>query len=148
MRRNYIASLLLVTIVATMLAACGGGSSSGSNYGSTTHNNATTSAATSNTLQAAAPLAKPQFIMFSTVWCPVCQQMRPIVGELKTTFGDRVDFQEINREAPANAAIVANYGVNVQPIFVLLDRKGDLVQKIIGGTDKTTLTAALNRLGN
>lgn len=148
MKRNYIASLLLVAIVAIMLAACGGGSSSGSNYGSTMPNNATTSAATGNALQAAAPLAKPQFIMFSTVWCDICKAMRPVVSELKTQFGNRVDFQEINREDPANAAIVAKYGVTVQPIFVFLDRKGNLVQKIIGGTDRANLTAALNRLGN
>ncbi len=146
MKRNYIASLLLISIVAAMLAACGGGSSSGSNY-SNIPTSGSTSATTGSALLAAAPV-KPQFIMFSTVWCPVCQQMRPIVGELKTQFGNRVDFQEINREDPANAAIVAKYGVNVQPIFVFLDRNGNLVSKIIGGTDKATLTAALNRLGS
>lgn len=143
MRRNYIASLLLVSIIAMMLAACGG-SNSGSKYGSTS--TSAPSAATSNTLQAAAPVAKPQFIMFSTVWCDVCKAMRPMVGQLKTQFGNRVDFQEINREDPANAAIVARYGVNVQPIFVFLDGNGNLVGKIIGGTDKASLTAILNRL--
>ncbi len=142
MKRNYIASLLLVPLAAIMLAACGGDNVVSS--GAADH--ATTST-TSSAVQVAAP-AKPQFIMFSTTWCPVCEGMRPIVGQLKTQFGNHVVFQEINREDPANAALVAKYGVNVQPIFVLLDSKGNLVQKIIGGTDKATLTAALNRLTN
>jgi thioredoxin 1 len=143
MKRNYIASLLLVPIVAMMLAACGG-SNSGSKYGSAT-TSASTGAATGNAAQVAA-LAKPQFIMFSTTWCEVCKAMRPLVSQLRSQYQDRVDFREIDREDPANAAMVAKYGVSAQPIFVFLDRQGNQVGKIIGGTDKGTLKAALDKM--
>lgn len=144
MKRNYIANLLLVVLVAVMLAACGSGSgSSKPNYsGATT--SASSGGATGSAAQVAA-VAKPQFIMFSTTWCEICKAMRPIVSQLKPQYQARIDFREIDREDPANAAMVAKYGINAQPIFVFLDRQGNLSGEIIGGTDKASLAAALDK---
>ena len=58
--------------------------------------------------------------------------MEPIVYGLEEKHGNNIDFVYIDREDPANAEIVAKYGINTQPIFILLDGDGNEVQTWFG----------------
>ncbi len=153
-KRTHLLSLLLLPLITVMLAACGGEQAvqPATGSGSTvTQSQPNPPVASSQSQGPSAPVADavaahPQMIMFSTTWCTICKAMRPIVSDLKTVYQSKVDFREIDREDPANAAIVAKYHINAQPIFVFLDRKGSYVGEIIGGTDRRTLEDALDQV--
>jgi len=71
--------------------------------------------------------------------------MRPIVNGLKPAYQDKVDFIEPNFDDPANQEIIQKYHVPGHPSFIVLDRNGQVVARIIGGSDRDTLKAALDK---
>ena len=76
--------------------------------------------------------------------------MKPIVHGLEAEYWGRIDFVYLDREDPGNAAIVEQFGVVYQPVFVLLTAEGAEVQRWFGGTEDTfreTLDAYLASTG-
>ena len=74
--------------------------------------------------------------------------MEPIVYGLEEKHGDSIDFVYIDREDPANAEIVAKYGINTQPIFILLDGDGNEVQTWFGVVTPEQFEAAFEIVVN
>ncbi|RUA15627.1 MAG: hypothetical protein DSY55_05925 [Clostridia bacterium] len=72
--------------------------------------------------------------------------MKPIVNGLEKQYGKQIEFVFINREAPENQTIVKKYGVRSQPIFILLDRQGEIVQRFSGPVSEDVLAEALQSL--
>lgn len=72
--------------------------------------------------------------------------MKPIVNGLENQYGEQIKFVFINREAPENQTIVKKYGVRSQPIFILLDRQGEIAQRFSGPVPEDVLAEALQSL--
>lgn len=62
---------------------------------------------------------------------------------LEAAYWGQIDFIYINREAPANADVVSQYGIRYQPVFVLIEPDGTEVQRWTF-IDESELGAALD----
>lgn len=72
---------------------------------------------------------RPQLVEFFTGWCPTCNAIKDDVHELEAEYWGTVDFVYLDREAPANAGVVKQFGITYQPVFVLLDPSGGEVAR-------------------
>ncbi len=74
--------------------------------------------------------------------------MEPIVYGLEDQYSDKIDFLYVDREDPANAEIVSKYGINTQPIFILLDGDGNEVQTWFGVVSPEQFETAFAKVMN
>ncbi len=74
--------------------------------------------------------------------------MQPIVHGLEQVHGGRIDFEYIDRELPENAAIVEQYQIRSQPVFILLDANGNISQQWFGSVAPETFEAAFDVVSN
>jgi thioredoxin-like negative regulator of GroEL len=51
------------------------------------------------------------------------------VHGLEAEYWGRIDFVYLNREAPANASLVQQYGIRYQPVIILIGPDGTEVQR-------------------
>ena len=72
--------------------------------------------------------------------------MQPIVHGLEQKHSNRIDFLYIDREDPANAQIVEQYGIRYQPVYILLDADGNIAQQWFGSVQAEAFEAAFNTL--
>ena len=72
--------------------------------------------------------------------------MKPIVNGLESKYGQQIDFIYIDREAPENQAIVKQYGIRSQPIFILLNAHGEITKRFDGPIPEEVLENALTSL--
>lgn len=70
--------------------------------------------------------------------------MLPVVHGLEAEYWGSVDFVYIDRENGNNAAVVQQYGVSYQPVFILISPEGEEIQRWFGYVDPEMLRAALN----
>lgn len=63
---------------------------------------------------------------------------------LEAEYWGRVDFIYLDRENPANADIVSQYGIAYQPEFILITPDGFVVQHIRGGMSEAQFRELLN----
>jgi thioredoxin-like negative regulator of GroEL len=70
--------------------------------------------------------------------------MRPIVHELEAEYWGKVDFVYLDRESPANKAVVKQYGIFGQPIFILIQPDGSEIQRWFGTVDLDAVRQALD----
>ena len=56
---------------------------------------------------------------------------------LEAEYWGRIDFIYLDREDPANADVVSNFGVTYQPVFILITPEGQEVQRWFNGTADT-----------
>lgn len=87
---------------------------------------------------------KPQLLEFWTDWCPVCRSMKATVHGLEALYFDQVDFVYLDRESPRNADIVDEYGIRYQPVFILVNPDGSVIQRWDGAVSANTLIEALD----
>lgn len=76
-----------------------------------------------------AATGRPQLVEFFTGWCSTCNAIKDGVHELEAEYWGTVDFVYLDREAPANADVVEQFGISYQPVFVLLDPSGSEVAR-------------------
>ena len=97
------------------------------------------------TQTAAPPLVTPvTLIEFYAYWCPVCQQMHPTIEALEAQYGDTLSIVPYDIDDRANDAVKAQYEYRLQPYFVLLDARGNVVQTWQGFVDKDVLQGAID----
>jgi thiol-disulfide isomerase/thioredoxin len=71
-----------------------------------------------------ASTGRPQLIEFFTTWCPNCQELKPYIHQMEADYWGRVDFVYIDREARENKAVVDQFLIVYQPVFILLSADG------------------------
>jgi thiol-disulfide isomerase/thioredoxin len=111
---------------------------------------------------------KVVLLQFWTTWCPYCRQEQPLVDSLDQEFRDRglvvlaVDVNESKKtvkkyleQSPRSCRIVltedtnlaAMYAANSYPIYVVIDREGNIVATRRGTAGERTLRSLLARAG-
>lgn len=83
--------------------------------------------------KAARSAKKPTLLMFSTVWCVPCVQIKKALGqgELRNTLEEFV-FQEYDAERGEGVAAAEQYGIHGFPTFVALNPEGMEVARQVG----------------
>ena len=111
---------------------------------------------------------KVVLLQFWTTWCPYCRQEQPLVDSLDQEFRDRglvvlaVDVNESKKtvkkyleQSPRSCRIVltedtnlaAMYAANSYPIYVVIDREGNIVATRRGAAGERALRSLLARAG-
>ncbi len=86
-------------------------------------------------------MTKPILMDFYADWCGPCRTQDPIIDELKSKFGDRVEFKKINVDE--NQGLAKKYGVLSIPTLVV-EVENEIVQRFTGVTQADVLSDALN----
>jgi len=86
---------------------------------------------------------KPALVDFWAVWCGPCRVIGPIVEELAEEYGDRVVVGKLDVDANRDTAV--KYGIQAIPTLLLVNN-GEIADRIVGVTDKTSLTSKLESL--
>jgi thioredoxin 1 len=73
-------------------------------------------------------------------WCQPCKVLKPIFEQVKSTV-DGVIFQEV--DVDANSALAIQYKVRGVPTIVI-EKDGQEVKRIVGGTTQAALTSTIN----
>jgi thioredoxin 1 len=81
---------------------------------------------------------------FYADWCGPCKMMAPIFDEAKDAYDGKVRFAKINVDDNKEIA-AANKVMGIPTLLFFKD--GQLVERVTGVIDKTTLYAKLDALG-
>ena len=107
-------------------------------------------------------------LQFWTTWCPYCKREQPLIDSLDREFHDQglvvlaIDVNESKKtvkkyleENPRSCRIVltedtnlaAMYAANSYPIYVVIDRDGNIAAEQRGAAGERTLRTMLKRAG-
>jgi thiol-disulfide isomerase/thioredoxin len=97
-------------------------------------------------LEEALSNGNPTLMEFYADWCTSCQAMAEDMAELKSNYGDRVNFVMLNVDNTKWLPEMLHYRVDGIPHFVFLDRHGDTLASTIGEQPRTIMAANLEAL--
>lgn len=83
----------------------------------------------------------PIIIDFSAVWCPPCQQFKPIFEEASKDYTGKVEFKTI--DVDENSEMAKSFNISSIPAIVFIDSNGNEVNRIVGFVDRNTLDKAI-----
>jgi thiol-disulfide isomerase/thioredoxin len=86
---------------------------------------------------------RPTMIEFYADWCQTCQQMAKDLQNLKSEYGDQVNFVLLNVDNPRWIPELLQYEVDGVPRFIFLDRENHVVGDAVGLQPRTVLDANL-----
>ena len=86
---------------------------------------------------------KPALVDFWAVWCGPCRVIGPIVEEIAEEYADRVVVGKLDVDSNRDTAV--KYGIQAIPTLLLVSG-GKVTDRIVGVTDKASLTAKLDSL--
>ncbi|MEM6436132.1 MAG: thioredoxin family protein [Cyanobacteria bacterium P01_D01_bin.115] len=105
-----------------------------------------TLAADSTPLETALVNGKPSLVEFYANWCTSCQAMAGDMAELRTTYGDQVNFVMLNVDNTKWLPEMLHYRVDGIPHFVYLDPVGAAISTAIGEQPQTIIASNLDAL--
>ena len=83
---------------------------------------------------------KPVLVDYWADWCGPCRQVGPVLEEIATEYGDKIDIVKVNVDK--NPQVVQIYGImNIPTLAVFKD--GQVVKEIVGAKPKSALLAEL-----
>ena len=83
---------------------------------------------------------EPVLVDFYATWCAPCRMMNPIVEQLEAEYAGRAGVYKVDIDQYPGTA--AKYDVGNIPAFLVFD-DGEVVDRVVGGTDKADLAARL-----
>ena len=98
-----------------------------------------------NLAQAAVvPTGKPRLLEFSSEHCASCGRMAPLIKSMERdcTARDGTILQ-IDVDRDEGSALAERYDVNQLPTFLMIDSKGDEVERLVGEQPRQRLAVAL-----
>ncbi|MFP4046065.1 MAG: thioredoxin family protein [Candidatus Aenigmatarchaeota archaeon] len=82
------------------------------------------------------------FVDFWGSWCLACQQMKPIIKQLKEEIGDRVKICHINIDK--NRTTADRFEIEETPTHILF-RDGDVVERLHASRTKNQLKKMIEK---
>ena len=80
---------------------------------------------------------------FEADWCGPCRMLKPVFQKLEDSFGNSVKFSYINVDEQQELA--SQYNVRSIP-FVVVEKDGEVVQKVAGAQSSMVYENILNGL--
>lgn len=89
---------------------------------------------------------KPTLTEFYANWCTSCQAMAGDMGQIKQSYGDRVNFVMLNVDNTKWLPEMMRYRVDGIPHFLFMNAQGEAIAASIGEQPKRILEANLDAL--
>lgn len=143
----HILNVSLVLCVA-MLVSCGNdkGAKKAADGISTVANQAIsdTEAADNSAIVSESDIKGPAIIDFWAEWCGPCRTMKPIFAHLEKEYAGSVNF--ISVDVDNNQELSAKYGVQSIPTFVVIDKDGREIDRLVGAVPEADLRSLVEKL--
>lgn len=93
---------------------------------------------------------KPQIIKFSALMCAECKKLDGAINEVYPKYKDKIDLVKIQVQNEDNYTKeqVKKYNITLTPTMILLDSKGNKVDKIEGFVEKPQLDKLMKDLSS
>jgi len=88
-------------------------------------------------------MSRPVLLDFFADWCGPCRRQGPILEELKTKMGDKVEIKKIDVDQHMDLA--NKYGIRVVPTLII-EKDGKVMQSLEGVTSAEPLESMLKPL--
>ena len=88
---------------------------------------------------------RPAIIDFYADWCAPCRMVAPILEELKSEYGEKLDIYKINTEEQRNLSAI--FGIQSIPSLLFVPLEG-LPQMAMGALPKETFVRAIDEVLN
>jgi len=86
---------------------------------------------------------RPALVDFWAVWCGPCRTVGPIVEQLADEYQGKIVVGKLDVDSNRETAV--KFGIRAIPTLLLF-KDGEIADKIVGATDKSTLKAKLDAL--
>ena len=86
---------------------------------------------------------KPAVVDFWAEWCGPCRAIAPIIKDLATRYGDRVQIAKL--DVDANPGVAGKFGIRAIPT-VLAFRNGQVVGQLQGARPRADFEAFVEKL--
>ena len=85
---------------------------------------------------------KPVLVDYWAEWCGPCKMIAPILDEVSTTYGDRLQVTKMNVDE--NREVPAKFGIRGIPTLMLF-KGGELVDTHVGALSKAKLNEFIGK---
>jgi thioredoxin 1 len=83
---------------------------------------------------------KPVMVDFWAEWCGPCRMVSPILDEIATEYGDKIDIVKVNVDEEPQLAM--QYGVTGIPMMAVF-QGGTIAKQMVGARPKTAIVEDL-----
>lgn len=87
---------------------------------------------------------RPTLIYFYAAQCDLCPQMQPVVDQMRTQYGDRVQF--VYLDAAQAGDVMAQYEQTGYPSYVLIRRDGGVAWNFLGAITAQGFAAEIEKV--
>jgi thioredoxin 1 len=88
---------------------------------------------------------RPTIVEFYSPYCAGCLAMKPVVDQLETEAGPRLQVIRLNIDKEPGRTLVPRYGVLFTPTFVYFDKDGNKVRDSVLVLDRARILYELER---